>query len=60
MPDSSSQESGLRRISQKEKSTYPSGGRGKDAAIPKMHFRGDKNPTKSGGINRPTRGYKHS
>ena len=46
---------GLARIRAKESNTQ-SQGRGKDAATPKLKMRGDKNPTKGGGINRATQG----
>lgn len=50
-------EPGLRRVSRMEK-TNQMQGRGGAAAIPKTRLRGDKNPTKSGGINRATSGYR--
>lgn len=46
-------EAGLRRVSGKEKTNQMSG-RGMEAATPKTRLRGDKNPTRSGGINRAT------
>lgn len=50
-------EEGLARVRAKE-SENSMQGRSKDAAIPKTRLRGDTNPTKSGGINRPTRGFR--
>lgn len=50
-------EAGLRRVSAKE-SDNAKQGRGKDAGVPKTMLRGDSNPTKSGGINRSTQGFK--
>ena len=50
-----SQESGLARVSRMEKNTFKQGRTG--AETPKKMLRGDKNPTSSGGINRPTKGY---
>lgn len=48
-------EAGLARVRSKE-TEQQSQGRGKDAATPKLKYRGDKNPLKGGGINRATQG----
>lgn len=50
-------EAGLARIRSKESNQHKQGRSG--SKVPMLKYRGDKNPTSSGGINRPTKGYKH-